>query len=154
MHQRLHGIGAEEPGLDAAPGVEQAVGEDVPPLAMRAQLDLVDGDEVHAALHWHGLDGADEVASPSRDALLFAGHQRHVGLADFGGHAVVDLAGQQAQRQTDHAGRVLEHALDGAVRLARVGGPEQGRERGSLGHAASLLPKTWSLRSACAGGPP
>lgn len=35
-------------------------------------------------------------------------------------------AGQQAQGQADHAGPEAQHALHGPVRLAGIGGPEDG----------------------------
>src|SRR5262249_47071536 len=37
---------------------------------------------------------------------------------------VVILAGEQAQRETDHAGTMAEHPLDGEVSLAGIGRPE------------------------------
>ena len=41
-------------------------------------------------------------------------------------HPVVDLAREQAQRQADHARAVGKHPLHGKVRLAGVGGAENG----------------------------
>ena len=42
------------------------------------------------------------------------------------GDLVVDLARQEPQRQADDAGRMRQHALDGEMRLAGVGGTEHG----------------------------
>jgi hypothetical protein len=82
----------------------------------------------------HGLDGADEIARPRRHALFLAGDQRHRALAHPRADPVVDLARQQPQRQPDHARFVREHALDRAMGLARVGGPDlRGDARGERG---------------------
>ena len=53
-----------------------------------------------------------------------AGDQGHGAGAARLDDAVVDLAGQQPQRQADHPRAVPEHPLDGQVRLAGVGGPQ------------------------------
>ena len=63
-------------------------------------------------------------------------------------HPLVDLPGQKTQRKADHAALVPEHALDREVRLAGIGGPENGRdaaraqlrEKGATSH-------TWSGRN-------
>ena len=123
--QTFHGVCAQKPRLAPSAVVEHAVREHVAALGVRCQLDLVDGHEVHLELARHGLHRADEVLGPRRHTLLFAGDQRHRLLPHAGAHTVIDLACEQAQRQAHHAGLVLEHALDGAVRLARVRGPEQ-----------------------------
>jgi hypothetical protein len=129
-HQRGHGAGPQQHGLVLAPGVQQPVGEDVAALGIGAQLDLVDGQELDLAAQRHGLDGADEIAGARRDDLLLAGDQRHRRLAAQLDHPVVDLAGQQAQRQADHARGVAQHPLDGQVGLAGIG---RAQDRGELG---------------------
>ena len=63
-------------------------------------------------------------------------------LADPLHHPLIDLPGEQAQGQPDHAALVAEHALDGQMRLAGIGGPEDGRDaaraqlrkKGTSGH--------------------
>ena len=134
---RRHPVRAEEPRLATAAQPEQPVGEDVPALAMRGELDLVDGDEVHHALGRHRLDRAHPVPRARRGALLFPRDEGHRGFADLRGDPVVDLTRQQAQRQPDHARVVLEHALHRAVRLPGVGGPERQGELG-VRHGRSL----------------
>jgi len=122
--QWSHRLGAEEPRLLAPPRMQEPVGEHVPALAVRAQLHLVDREEVDLPIERHRLDGAHPIRRVRRDALLFAGHQRDACLADARGHPVVDLAREQPQREAHHAALVLEHALDGPPRLAGVGRPE------------------------------
>ena len=73
-----HGVGAQQHGLVRAACVQQAVGEDVAALGIGAELDLVDGEELHLAVERHGFDGADEIARAGRDDLLLAGDQRHL----------------------------------------------------------------------------
>ena len=48
------------------------------PLGVGAKLNLVDGEEVHFAVYWHCLNGANEVAGVGRNALLFTRYQRNV----------------------------------------------------------------------------
>ena len=76
--------------------MQQAVGEDVAAFGVRAQLDLVDRQELDLARQRHGLDGTDEIVRPRRDDFLFAGDQGHRAGAAQLDDAVVDLAGQQA----------------------------------------------------------
>ena len=108
--------------------VQQAVGEHVAALGIGGELHLVDGEEIDVDLARHGLDGADEVARALGLDLLLAGDERHLVLADAGDDLVVHLAREQPQRQADQARLVAEHALDRQMRLARVGGPEHGRD--------------------------
>ena len=124
-----HRARAEQPGLLRAARGEDARREDVPALIVRGELHLVDGQEFDLALDRHRLDGRDPVGRPRGDALLLAGHERDPALADARRDAVVDLAREQPQREPDHARRVLEHALDGAMRLAGVRRAEQRRDR-------------------------
>ena len=104
--------------------MQQPVGEDVAALVVGGELDLVDGEECHLALHRHRLDRADEIACVLGAELLLAGDQGAGGRALDGDDAIEDLAGQQAEREADHARAMGEHALDGEVRLAGIGRPE------------------------------
>ncbi len=90
------------------------------------ELDFVDGQEVHVHVARHGLDGGHPVAGALGLDLLLAGDERDLVGADAGRDLVVDLARQQPQRQADHAALVTEHALDGEMRFAGVGGAENG----------------------------
>jgi hypothetical protein len=110
--------------------VQQAVGEDVAALGIGAELDLVDGHELDLAGQRHGLDGADEIGRARRDDLFLAGDQGDRGLAAQLDDPVVDLAGQQPQRQADHPRGVAQHPLDGQVGLAGIGGAEHRRQLG------------------------
>ena len=88
----------------------------------------------------HGFHGADEIAGSRRDDLLLPGHQGHGPVALQLADAVVVLARQQAQRKTDHAAVMAEHALDREVGLAGVGRAEDGgqpRAR-SANHAPNI----------------
>ena len=102
--------------------LQHAVGEDVAALEIGRELDLVDGEEGDVEIARHRLDGGDPVARVRRDDLLLAGDQRDRVGADPLDDAVVDLARQQPQRQADHARRMAEHALDGEMGLAGIGG--------------------------------
>ena len=119
-----HGGCAKQQRLVETARVEQPVGEHMPALGIRRELDLVHGDKVGLELPRHGLDGAHIEARRWRLDLLFAGDERDLARSDAGDDLVVDLARQEAQRQADDAHVVGEHALDGEVGFARVGGPE------------------------------
>ena len=74
----------------------------------------------------HRLDRAHPEARSRRHDLLLAGDQRDLVGADPRRDAVVDLAGQQPERQADDPGGVGEHPLDGEVGLAGIGRAEHG----------------------------
>ena len=70
-----------------------------------------------------------------RDDLFLAGDQGDGAGALLGDHAVVVLAGEQAEREADDAGRMRQQPLDREMCLAGVGGPEDGFDaRGESGH--------------------
>ena len=123
---RPHGGGTQQHRLVAAAAVQHAVGEDVAALEIGAELDFVDGEEGHVDVGGHRLDGAHPVARLGGNDLFLAGHQRHGGIARAQPHPVIDLAGQQPQRQADHAAAMAQHALDGEMGLAGVGRAQHG----------------------------
>ncbi len=104
--------------------MQQPVGENVAALGIGRELDLVDGEEVHIHVARHGLDGRDPVAGALRLDLFFPGDEGDLLGANAGCDLVVDLTRQKPQRQADHAAFVAEHALDGEMGLAGVGGAE------------------------------
>ena len=141
--QRPHGGGADEQRLLAPALVQEAVGEHVAAVEVAGELDLVHGHEGEIEVARHRLDGGDPVARPVRLDLLLARDQGDVVVTRLLDHAIVDLAGEQAQGQADHAAVMAEHALDGEMGLAGIGGAEHGghaararlRGKGTTGHA-------------------
>ena len=121
-----HRRGAEEQRLLAAAEVQHAIGEDVAALEIAGELDLVDGEEGDIGLRRHRFNGADTEARRRRQDLLLAGDQGDLIGTDALGDAVVDLAGEKPERQTDHPGGVAKHPLDGEMGLAGVGRSEYG----------------------------
>ena len=121
-----HGGGAEQQRFLPPAQIEDAVGEDVPALEVAGELDLVDGNEGGVRLARHRLDRADGEARIGRRDLLLARVQRDVGGADLFDHTPIDLARKQAERQPDHPALMRHHPLDGEMRLASVGRPEDG----------------------------
>ena len=105
--------------------MQQPVGEDVPSLAVRCQLRLVQRDECSPTpVARHGLGGAQEIPGIGRLDPLLAGDQRYLLLALDGDDPVVDLARQQAQRETHRPARMAAHPLDREMGLAGIGGSE------------------------------
>ncbi len=123
---RLHGLGAQEQGFGAAAGVEQAVGKDVTPVEIGGCLDFVDGEKIGHHVGGHRFDRGHPVAGRLGHYALFAGDQSDSRFAHPLDDAVIDLAGQKAQRQADNARAIGQHALDGIVCFARIGGAEHG----------------------------
>ena len=102
-------------------------------LGVDAQLRLVDRGEGEVADqtvfggrligvgHRHGFDGAQDVARVRRDDALLAGQQGDPAFALHRDDAVVNFAGEEAQREADHAAGMGAHPLDREMRLAGVG---------------------------------
>ena len=130
LDQRTRGFRTQQKRFIAPAAIEQPVGEDVPAVEVSAQLHLVNGDEGDVEIARHRFDRGNPVARMLRLDLLFAGDQRDGLRPDLLDHAIIDLAGQQAQRQADDARRMIEHPLDGQMRLAGVGGPKHCRDAG------------------------
>ncbi len=112
--------------------------EDVAALGIGAELDLVDGEERGAEVERHRLDRADEILGVGRNDLLLAGDECRGARALQPHDLVVDLARQKAQRQPDHAGFVRQHPLDREMRLAGVGGAEDGGDFGRCVHRLNI----------------
>jgi hypothetical protein len=127
LDERAHRRRADEQGFGAAALVEDAVGEDVAAVEVGCELDLVHRHEGQVEVARHGLDGGDPVARVVGLDLLLAGDEGHLLRPHPLHHPPVDLAREKPQGQADHAGSVAEHALDGEMGLARVGGAENGR---------------------------
>ena len=137
---RPHGLRAEYQRLLASSAVEHAIGEDVAALEIGAELHLVNGQEGNVEVARHGLDGGDPIARARRLDLLLAGDEGDRICAHTRLDLVVDLARQEPQRQSDDAGGMTEHALDGEVRLAGIGRPEH---RGDAGAAGAGIAVGW-----------
>ena len=147
-HQRPDRIGAEEHGLAEPAGMQQPGGKDMAALAVGAELDLVDREKLDRAVERHRFNGADEIGRVRRQDLLLAGDQRNRARAAQLHHPIVILQRQEPQREPDHAGLVIEHALDREMGFAGIGRPEDRDEprRGTEhGHA------TWYRVSMAAG---
>ena len=131
LDDRPHGRCTQEQRLVAAAAMQDAVGEDVPALEIRRDLDFIDGEKRDVDIARHRLDGGDPVARILRLDLLFARDQRDALLARTRRDLVVDLAREQPQRQADDPRRMRQHPLDGQMRLAGVGRPEHGGNAGA-----------------------
>ena len=125
--------------------MQQPGGEDVAALGVGAELDFVDREKLDRPVERHRFDGADEIGRVRRQDFFFAGDQRHRAGAAQLDDPIVILARQQAQRKPDHAGLMIEHALDGEMRLAGIGRPENRdearcRTEHGHGHKSAVAP--------------
>ena len=105
VEERPDGLGPEQPRLEAASRVLDAVREDVAALAVGGELDLVHRQEVHLEVERHRLDRAHPVGRPRRDDALLAGDERDRLGPPQRGDAVVVLPCQEPEREADHPGR-------------------------------------------------
>ena len=104
-----------------------------------AELDFVNREEVCGHAFWHRLNCANPILGTRWNNALFACDQRDNGRATHGHDFVIDLTGQQAQGQADHASTVAKHTFDGVVRLAGVGWTEHRCDALLLGHVGKTL---------------
>jgi hypothetical protein len=115
-------------------------------LRIDAQLRLVDRGEgeiaavLALALHRHAFGGAQIIARALGHDPLFTRDQRDLAGALHLNDAVVNFAGQQAQREADDPRRMGAHPFDRQVGLAGVGGAENGPKNtvGRGGHGSNL----------------
>jgi hypothetical protein len=117
-------LGSEDQRLLAPSPVEDAVREYVSALEIGAKLDLINCDERDVEIAWHRFDRRHPETGVGRLNLLLSCDQGDSVRPNPLDDLVVDLAGEQPQRQPDNSGRVRDHALDREVRLAGVGGAE------------------------------
>src|SRR5262245_52052711 len=81
----------------------------------------------------HGLHRAHPIACALRLDFFLTRDEGDAIRSGAGRDLVVDLAREQAQRQSDEPGLVTQHALDRQVRLARIGGPKHGSDVADAG---------------------
>ncbi len=113
--------------------MQQPVGEDVPAFRIARELHFVDGEKIHVDLARHRFDRRDPVTRAFGLDLLFARDQSYAAGTHARFDLIVDFACKQAQRQADHAAFVTQHALDGQMRLAGIGGAENCRHVADAG---------------------
>ncbi len=121
-----HGVRAQKQRLVQAARPQQAVGKDVAPFRIGAELDFIHGQKIDAHPFGHRLDGADPILGARRHDPFFARNQGHDGRAAQGHDTVIDFTRQQAQRQTDHTCPVPQHPVDGIGGLTCVGRAQNG----------------------------
>ena len=132
-----HGGGTQQHGLIAPTAMENAVGENMPALEIRRDLDFINGKKTDGHIGGHGFNGADPVFRAGRNDLLFAGNQRHRMIAGALAHPVKHLARQKPERQADHPRRLRQHTLHREMGLAGVGGAEDSGNGFGRGHEGS-----------------
>ena len=138
LDDRPHGGGAEHQRLLAAAAVEHTVGEDVAALEIGGELDFIDGQKGDVEVARHRLDGGDPKPRIRRLDLFLAGDERHRVGADPLDGAVIDLAGQQPQRQADQARGMRQHPLDPQMGLSGIGRPQHGGDAGATGAQVTI----------------
>ena len=79
----------------APPGVQQAIGEDMAPIQILGQLDLVDSQKIDIDIERHGLDRAHIIARLGGYDLFFPGDQGNALRAAESDNAIINLACQK-----------------------------------------------------------
>jgi len=142
-HHRAQGLGTKDHRFLAPAHIEHPVGEDMPALGVRTQLRLIECGKGHIAFPWHRFCRAQQPACAGWHDLFLARDQ-----ADFlwpldRDHAVINLASEQTQRETDHSAGMATQSLNGEMRLARIRRAEHGFDgRGRIAaHPPKLAPR-------------
>ena len=66
--------------------------------------------------------------------------------ADFFNDTIINFARQQTQRKPNNAGRILQHPLNGEMRLAGIGRTQNSHDaRGALGWLERRRRRGWLL---------
>ena len=124
-------VAAPRTSFPPDPGIEQPVGEDMPPFPVGGQLRLVQRDEGMAATGAvHRFRRAQEIARTGRFYPFLASDQGDLFLALYRHDAVIHFAREQAQREAYHPARMAAHPFDGEMCLAGIGGSEDRLDRG------------------------
>jgi len=113
--------------------MQQPVRKDVAALGIGGQLHFVDCEEIDIDLARHRLDRRHPETRALRFYLFLARDQRDFVEPDAIADLVVDFARQQPQRQADHACLMVEHALDGQMRLSSIGRAQNRRDMADAG---------------------
>jgi hypothetical protein len=119
--------------------VQNPVGKDVAALEIGAELNFINGEEWHFNVWRHGFNGCHPKARGCRDDFFFAGDEGHSVIANFQPNAIIDFAGQQPERQADHAAAMGEHALHGQMGFASIGGAQHGGDIADLRHGNKVV---------------
>ena len=82
-------------------------------LKIGAELNFIDGKEWHIDVGRHGFNGCHPIAGRGGDNFFFPGDKRHSMVTDFQPHTVIDFAGEESQRQANHAAAMGQHPLNG-----------------------------------------
>ena len=110
--------------------MQQPVGEHMPTFGVGTQLNFVHRQKINAHAIGHRLDRADPILGAVGDNPFLARHQRHYGWPTGAHNPVIDLSGQQTQRQSDDAGAVAQHPFNGVMGFSGIGRPQNGRDPG------------------------
>ena len=131
-HERRDGIahcvGSHEDGFHQAPGPEQPIREDMPALRVGGELDFVDGKEIDRHVPWHRFRRANPVLGSARDDSFLTGQEGHHRGPAKVDNLVVDLAGEQSERQADDPRPVGQHPLYSIMCLSGIRGTEGRRD--------------------------
>lgn len=98
----------------------------MPTFRISAELNFVDSEERDLPVNRHGFDGAGKPPCIWWNDFFLARDQRNAPYALACNQPLVIFTRQQSERKADDAGRVGQHPLDGEVRFASVGRPENG----------------------------
>src|SRR5262245_45344974 len=127
FHHRPNRGSPQNQRLLAPPAIEHPVRKNMAAIEIGAELHLVNGHESHVEIARHGLNRRYPEAWISGLDLLLAGDQRNGVRTGPVRDLVVDLAGQEPQRQSDQPRGMGQHALDREMGLAGIGGPQHRR---------------------------
>ena len=143
-----HRIRTQKQGFVQTARIQQPVGEDMPALGIRTELNFIDRKKIRPKAHRHRLNGAHPVLHPFGDDTLLPSHKRHNGWPTHLDDPVIDFARQQTQGQADHTGAIGQHPLDGVVGFSGVCRAQNSRDLPARSAAVHAVPAVVPGRSA------
>ena len=101
--------------------MQKSIGKNVPALRIRSELNLINCQKLNGYVLRHCLDGADPILRCIWLNLFLASNEGNLVHSYSQANLVVNLSGEQAQRQTYHASFVVKHTLDCQVCFSGIG---------------------------------
>ena len=110
--------------------MQQTVGEHMAALGVGTQLNLVHSQKIATHAIGHRFDRAHPILGAVGYDAFFAGDQRHHRRAPGADNPVINFTCQQAQRQTNDAGAMAQHPLNGVMGFSGIGRAQYSRDPG------------------------
>ena len=129
-----HGLCTQKQGFMQATRSQKPIGEDMAPLRVSAELNLIYRQKIASHALRHRLHRADPVFGPIRHNTFFTGHQGHHRWSPQGHNFIINFACQKPQRQANHPRAMCQHTFNRVMGFASIRGAEHGHNTVIWGH--------------------